>query len=395
MDAKLTLGFHAPTWTEKARQLMDGVLRYISEESYLQIRDFRFSVSHHEYDEDPPWKGKVDGVIVNAALAPGVIPWMERGGVPVVSTAGDLRGTGIVCACLDNASIARLSAEHAAQIGYRHAGYIGIEHYEASEERRDLLQTELKSRGIDLRSIELRSIPQIGYDQPEDEVPKQAVRQLLERLETPAVVFCFNDAGAALTAGLINEMGFSLPEEIGVLGVGDTDLARINDPPLSSVRVNREEIGYQATSCLHQIIQGIDLGKTVFEIPAIEVVARQSTVGIIRAPETDIDRAIEFIRQHACDGVHLHEVAEAVHVSLRTLELDFKKQTGRTMGEMIQQIRLDRVKQLLETTNLSTQRIANLVGFTHYSCLNRMTDRMIGMTPAQYRKQHRAKAARS
>ncbi|UUO07987.1 substrate-binding domain-containing protein [Blastopirellula sp. J2-11] len=388
MQAKITVGFHAPTWTENARWTMDGILRYLAEEPYIQIRDFRFSVSDENFAGSPPWRGKVDGVIVIAGHTPGVVEWLQRGEVPIVCAVGDLIGTGIPCFFPQSASLARLATDHAISGGFRHVAFVGTCETKTSEMRRAALETQLKPHGISLQALELLSIPNVNYDQQSDDTLQQAVRQLLASFQKPTLVSCFNDRIAAMVVREAQEMGLSIPEQVGVVGTGDTTIARLCDPPISSIRVNREETGYQAVRCLHQRIQGIELEQTTFEVPAIELVARHSTVGAKQTPTTDVQRALEYIQRHACDGVQLQTVADTVQVSLRTLELDFKKTTGRTMGDLIQQIRLDRAKHLLETTNLSTQRIANLVGFSHYSCLNRMTSRMLNMTPAQYRKRH-------
>lgn len=368
---------------------MDGILRYLGEEPYLQIRDFRFSTSDENFDGAPPWLGKADGVIVIAGMEPGIVEWLARGEVPVVCTVGDLIGSGIPCFFPQHASLARLTAEHAVQAGFRAAAFIGTQESQASALRAAALETQLESHGIRLQSLQLRKTPNVNYDQPHDGEVRQAIRTLLAGLSTPTLVACFSDRIAAVVVSLAQEMGLSIPDQVGVLGVGDTAFARLSHPAISSIRLNREEAGYQAASRLHRKIQGIDFDQANYEVPATELVARHSTVGVKSTPATDVERAIAYLERHACDGVQLQSIADAVQMPLRSLELEFKKRTGRTMGEMIQQIRLDRAKHLLETTNLSTQRIANMVGFSHYSCLNRMTARLLQMTPAQYRKQYR------
>lgn len=389
-QTKLVLGFHAPTWTEPARQLMDGVLRYIEEEPALQIRDFRFSKNDRAYAGDPPWKGQVDGVILNAANGPGAVAWMERGDVPAISTAADFFGTSIPCVSSENISIARLSAQHVADAGYRFAAYIGKIDYDISRQRCRMLEQELSAYEIPLRSIELDTIPRIGYDQPDCEVSYNAILSLLNSLDEPTLIICLNDSIAAAVLKLALETGRKVPEQLGILGVGDTDVIRISDPPISSVRVDRDQIGYQAAKHMHRILRGIELDKMFYEVPAIDIAVRRSTMKCIPELETYIDHAIDFIKRHALEGIRLQDISDAVSVPLRTLEIDFKRSTGRTMGDMIQQLRLERAKHLLETTDLSTQRIATQIGFTHYSTLSRMMVRMLEMTPSEYRERHRS-----
>jgi LacI family transcriptional regulator len=125
------------------------------------------------------------------------------------------------------------------------------------------------------------------------------------------------------------------------------------------------------------------------QVPAVEIAARQSTVGIKRAASTDITSAMEFIRANACEPIRIEAVAASVHVPLRTFELEFAAVMGTTVGEEIRRVKLERVKHLLVTTELPLSTVARLVGINDASYLSNFFRRLTGHTPAQYRKQHR------
>ncbi len=397
MSEKITIGIHSASWTEHSRRVLQGLLNYIEEYPNIQVRDFRFSSNDPNLVGNPPWTGKVDGAIVSAGRNPGITTWLKRGKVPVVVAGGDLIDSGFVSVYTDVHSVGRLAAAHLTEAGFEHIAFVGYQKSDGSKRRRDGLSDELTKRGIKLKAVALKEIPvdTVDDDSEISESTVEKIQQLLEKSPKPLAIVALNDVVAEFVAKIALEMGLSIPDEIGVLGVGDSERARMSDPPLSSVHTPGVEIGYRCASLLHSMILGNTPKETVFEIPAEQVSARRSTTGWKRAAVTDIDRALNYIREHACDGIRLKDVSSAVRIPIRTLEIEFKKQIGRSMGEVIREVRLERVKHLLETTNLSTQRIAAMVGYSHYSYLNKLLRDELNVTPSQYRKQRRSANAES
>jgi LacI family transcriptional regulator len=163
-------------------------------------------------------------------------------------------------------------------------------------------------------------------------------------------------------------------------------------PPISSIRTNGEQIGFEAARLLHRMICGERLPRRKIAVPAVEVVARESTVGRLRAAETDIKLALAYIQETACEGIRNEDVANHVHVPLRTLELQFAASVGRTVGAEIRHVRLARAKYLLETTDMSMARVAHLVGLSSASTLTTFLRRWADITPNAYRKARRQTA---
>lgn len=391
MSEKITIGIHADSWTEYSRRVLQGLLNYMEEYPTIQVRDFRYSSNDPNLVGNPPWAGKVDGAIVSTSWMPGVVSWLKRGRVPVVLAGGDLIDSGLVSVYTDVHSVGHLAAKHLTDVGYRNVAYVGYQKSDGSKRRRDGLASELAKEGIQLKAVALKEIPNDTVDKLETPTldTTNKIKKLLDKSPKPLAVVALNDRIGEMILQCAHELGLSIPDEVGILGVGDTEYARMSDPPLSSLQTPGVEIGYRCASLLHAMILGQSPKETVFEVPAQTVVARRSTVGWKRAAVTDIERAQEYIQKHACEGIRLKDVATAVRIPIRTLEIEFKKQTGRSMGEVIREVRLERVKQLLETTNLSTQRIAAMVGYSHYSYLNKLLRDELNLTPSQYRRQQR------
>ena len=86
-----------------------------------------------------------------------------------------------------------------------------------------------------------------------------------------------------------------------------------------------------------------------------------------------------------CRDASLSYVAERFHVSLPYLSALIRQATGNTFKELLQQKRLDRAQQLLRTTRLPVQAIAESVGYDTTSYFYGIYKKAFGITPKEYR----------
>ncbi len=94
-------------------------------------------------------------------------------------------------------------------------------------------------------------------------------------------------------------------------------------------------------------------------------------------------------RQH----LSLSDVAEAFHISLRTLNRRFKSATGETPNVYLQSLRLESAKKLLEETSHSLTEVTNKVGYDDVSSFSILFKKKTGLTPGQYREKYRSSVA--
>lgn len=86
-----------------------------------------------------------------------------------------------------------------------------------------------------------------------------------------------------------------------------------------------------------------------------------------------------------CRGASLSRVAERYHVSLPYLSALVRQATGSTFKELLQQKRLDRAQQLLRSTKLPVQAVAEAVGYETTSYFYTIYKQAFGITPKEYR----------
>ncbi len=87
-------------------------------------------------------------------------------------------------------------------------------------------------------------------------------------------------------------------------------------------------------------------------------------------------------------------LADRAIMSERTFARSFRAQTGMTPARYVELVRLDRAKQLLESTRWPLARIAERAGLGSASTLSRAFCRHLGTTPEGYRERFRIEGSR-
>lgn len=83
----------------------------------------------------------------------------------------------------------------------------------------------------------------------------------------------------------------------------------------------------------------------------------------------------------------IEEMAEKFNITSLYLNQIFKQQTGKTILQFDKDIRLEKAKQLIETTYLRVNEICNQVGLKDYSHFVRDFQKQYGISPKELQKQ--------
>lgn len=91
----------------------------------------------------------------------------------------------------------------------------------------------------------------------------QLAQQVLAEKERPDVIITANDNMAIGAYRAVQELGLSVPNDVGIVGFNDIPAAQFLAPPLSTVRLHAERIGETAVELLLEQIGGRDYFKKV------------------------------------------------------------------------------------------------------------------------------------
>ena len=100
-----------------------------------------------------------------------------------------------------------------------------------------------------------------------------------------------------------------------------------------------------------------------------------------------IRKAIEYIRFHLEQELNLDTISEAIHSSTYELSRKFKKETGQSLTDYINKLRIKEALYMMENHNLSITDIAYMTGFNDVNYFTKVFKKYNKMTPSSYRKQ--------
>ncbi len=104
-----------------------------------------------------------------------------------------------------------------------------------------------------------------------------------------------------------------------------------------------------------------------------------------------INQVKEYIAEHLDQELKRADLAAMIYLHPDYLSHAFKDETGVSLSEYILQMRLDYALALLEKTNRNISDIAEKCGFGSLAYFTKTFKRKIGMSPKEYRKEHKDK----
>jgi len=300
-----------------------------------------------------------------------VAAWVDRPGWPRVG--------------LDDKAVGVMAAEHLLGLGLEHFAFLGNTQLAFSSSRLLGFRSELEQAGYSLATFATdparfpttRRFTMGGLD-------GELVSWLMA-LHKPVGIFADNDERALLASEGCRAAGIDIPEEVALLGVdNDPYLCGLGYPQLSSIATPARRLGFEAARRLETLMQGrSDLGNTLLQ--PLGVVSRRST-DVLAFPDPDVSAAILFLRNHACSGVGVEDVASAVRIGRRTLERRFQRFVGRSVGEEIARTRLQNAKRIICTTDEPVKSVAAASGYRSIASFSTAFRKEFGVAPHTLRK---------
>ena len=98
---------------------------------------------------------------------------------------------------------------------------------------------------------------------------------LIERRPDITAVFCANDLLAVGALSALAKRGIRVPEDIGIVGFDDSELARHTSPPLTTMRIYSRDMARSAVKRVLERLEGGALPPVRLEYP-IDLIVRES-----------------------------------------------------------------------------------------------------------------------
>jgi LacI family transcriptional regulator len=291
---------------------------------------------------------------------------------------------------VDHQAVAWAAAEELLGRGFQHFAFCGLPGLSPADQRCRHFVERVRDAGHDASVYEPRRRVRhnsISTMLNQGLLDEEEVADWLKSLPKPIGLMTPNDVRAQQVLNACARSDIAVPEQVAVVGVdNDEVLCELSNPPLTSVDLNARKIGYEAAALLDQMIRGTSPVHSHVLVPPGRVVVRQST-DVLAIADPVVAQAVHFIREHACDGISVKQVVQSLRISRRSLERRFRQTLGRGPGDELQRLRLQRIQELVRTTDFPLKKIAELTGFRYVESLCGFFRAKAGQTPSQYRRQ--------
>lgn len=332
----------------------------------------------------PPWfkNWRGDGALV-MIYSEAITRVLRRMKIPIINLRLPDHETGFPYVGLNHDRIAQLAAEHLLSLGLQHFAFCGRKPglNPGLDERSAAFQKYIGAAGKTFTLYP--GSDEQGWDQEQNDLA-----QWVTSLPKPIGIMASNDERGLHLLDACRRCGASVPDEVAVVGVdNDEQLCELAIPPLTSVDVNGEQVGYEAARQLEAMMSGAAQPPLLTTIDPRGIVTRRST-DVVASEDAEVNRAVAFIRANAGAGqrINVSHVLAHLGMSRASLQARMKQVLGRTIHDEIERVRLSRVKDLLLNSDMSIKQVTSATGFSSVQYMTRVFHRSAGETPAKFRK---------
>jgi LacI family transcriptional regulator len=276
-----------------------------------------------------------------------------------------------------------MAAEHFLERKYHNFGYCGFSDIPYSKIRCQAFAKRLAVEGFGV-SVYEKTQHNVKHSWEKEQ---NRLCRWLQAIPKPAAIFASIDERSRHVAEACKRLGAKVPEDVAILGVDDDALVcELSDPPLSSIAMSTVQGGYDAAQLIVTLINNKKAEQKEVLIRPTHITVRRST-DILAINDREVLDATRYIRNNANKPVQVEDVVKYIAVSRRTLEVKFQRAIGQTLHDQIKRARSDKISEILRTTNMSIQQIAQLLGYNNSNNLARYYKQATGKTCRDYRKQ--------
>jgi LacI family transcriptional regulator len=208
----------------------------------------------------------VDGVIM---VTPSIVN--VNTDVPVVAIDPHTGPADLPTVESDSFTGARQAVDYLISLGHRRIGFVAG--------RPDLRSSMFREAGY-RRALEDARVPfdrsLVGVGHYEEDSARPAAHGLLSRADPPTAVFAANDVSALTVVRVAEQLGYSVPDDLSVIGFDDIPDASQSTPALTTVRQPMQRLGAVALDMLLELMSGGTPAQTHLRLPTA-LIARATT----------------------------------------------------------------------------------------------------------------------
>ncbi len=174
---------------------------------------------------------------------------------------------------IDNIAAAGVATQHLIELGRRRIAAIGTvpgREGGTASQRYEGYRRAMTAAGLPVRQESVRKFDRIQGG--------LAMERLLADEQPPDAVFCFNDLVAVGALAVLRQHGLTVPDDVALIGWDDIPEVSYSWPPVSSIKVDADQIAAIAVEMIIDQLSGARPGE-LHRTVGYTLVARESTIG--------------------------------------------------------------------------------------------------------------------
>lgn len=366
--------------TEHGRGILRGIAQVFRQHPQATVLKFNLAGA---LDAAMLRRLELDGIIAKISTRREAV-MLRRLQLPAVNISGRTLTPGITTVNTDDGVVGQLALRHLHVRGYRHFAYCSSRSHLAARRRWEGFAEAAARQGA--ASVHRFFVP---HDEDSDLHPETLLAQLgawIKGLPKPVGIFAFTDRLALRLDEICHRGGWRIPADVALLGVGN-DLTRLEfaHVDVSSIQLNTQRIGALAAETLLQLVE--KRGPVVRDalVSPLKIVTRRSTDHFAVDDEA-VANALDYIREHVGNTVYVDDVARAVGVSRRLLEIRFRRAISSSIYAEVRRLHFDRAIELMADTDLTLAEIAYAAGFQSAQFFSAAFRQRFREAPSSYRE---------
>ncbi len=197
------------------------------------------------------WWGehRVDGVLmVDLRIDDPRIDELVRLGLPAVVVGGPLENRSLPSVWHDERAVVAEAVQYLAALGHRRIAHVaGVPDFVHTTQRIDAFWSASHDLGLQAEVVETDYSAELGA---------RATRKLLSSRTPPTAIVFDSDLLAVTGLGVAQQMGFTVPDDLSIIGWDDSLISQVVHPPLTAITRDITAYGVAATRRLFEAIEG-------------------------------------------------------------------------------------------------------------------------------------------
>lgn len=284
----------------------------------------------------------------------------------------------------NNKAIGKVAAEYFISKGYKNYAFLGFKDFQWSVERQEGYVELINTVGCNVNNFIYDNTTLLWEHLP------ARLTAWLATLHKPCAIFSSTDELNIPLLDATKEAGYKVPDDFSIMGVdNDEMLCDMASPTLSSIDYNAKQSGFQAAQVLSRWIEYGEKPAGNIIIEPGTIVIRNSTSALAIEDE-QVRTALHYIANKAPSAdITVDDVVSVTTLSRRNLEKRFQLLIKSSVLEEIKKVRIQRIKFLLENSELTVQQIADELNFRNFDNITRYFRQYTGINPKVYRDKFR------